>query len=232
MALTTEQLEAISKEFAVVELFVRIYGGSSNLDIHTGQNGRSIEVSISGKGRVATMASLKIDNRDDFIADFISSEGSLSGLLAQVKCKIISPVDGSVEMPSLSFGKIESPKIGEDLVFSIKYDSVSSHIPKITGTRQCGYAVNGDQCGLTGAFCNRTYVNCVSNSNAARFGGFRWALPEGTTIYVDGGPIPISSFGSSNSGGSGGLKPDVWQWWMGFIDIERLEHEDGEPWQI
>lgn len=44
-------------------------------------------------------------------------------------------------------------------------------------TASCPWEVNGTECTLTGATCNQTYANCLTNDNVANFGGFRF-LPS------------------------------------------------------
>ena len=46
----------------------------------------------------------------------------------------------------------------------------------------CRWSVNSVECGLTGATCNRTYANCKTNANTARYGGFMGLNSAGLKI--------------------------------------------------
>jgi phage-related protein len=47
----------------------------------------------------------------------------------------------------------------------------------------CMWKIGSAECGIPAGACNRTYANCVSNANQARFGGFL-ALRQGSLRYV------------------------------------------------
>lgn len=227
MALTAEQLRLIASTHSIVKIYLTFTKGSYELKVHTGHGKRGIQVGFSGTSIIASEAQVKFDNRDEIIKDYIASTGGLSGSECDISFRL-SDGSGSALMPDIFSGFVTRSKISDDVTVTVSKRNPASKFEIITGSRHCSYIVNGDLCGLSGQTCNRTRANCVSNSNEDRFGGFRWALPPGATVYVDGGPIPVSA-GSSEKPSNGNTP----QWYDYYTDpLRRHLFEAEGSWTI
>jgi len=136
--------------------------------------------------------SIKIGN-----VDLVFSSLVLNGSLANKNVFVYEVyLDSSFEVVDAELlfeGRIEGQSLTEKWAaltctpFRYKWGSMT---PRRRIVRQCGWMFKSGRCSYSGVdtLCNKTWEDCTSKSNTARFGGFRF-LPERGVKFTWGNTI-------------------------------------------
>jgi len=112
-----------------------------------------------------------------------------------------SPTSATIqEAVILVSGKLDRPQwTSEKLSFSIVPNSQANalKLPSVEVGPRCPYRIfKGTLCGYAGGdtTCDRSFADCTSKSNTARFGGERFIPKAGSRIEWNGGIATIPAF--------------------------------------
>jgi len=202
--LTQQQIDALSKEGAIVKILVHIFNGIIDWKFCTGSEAygdyspRAIKISAASAGKISGIhTTIEIDNRDDALSSAIKVDGLVN---ATAEIQLLTKVD-DVSVVIMT-GDVTRCNIADDMKIEVgPLNKGMKNAGLWKASRMCPYTFKEEPCRYTGADteCRRTLPDCTSKGNNVNFGGFIWALESGESILIADAQVVVEPPDSSDS---------------------------------